>query len=323
MPDPAYRYAFVETNGARLHIVEQGEGPAVLFCHGFPDGWRGWRRQMRAVAEAGYRSIAFDVRGYGDSSIPEEPTDYTLFKVAGDLVGLCAALGIDRACLVGHDFGAALAWVAAMMRPDLFGAVFGISVPPMLVAGGDFLAEMRRQGLDDFYMFRQTAPGAEAEWADAATTIPGMLYWTSGLAPADRRWDPLDPRRGLTRPSPVGCPPFADAEDVTAAVASFTRNGFRGPLNFYRALQPYLDQAGAFVGNTIRQPSFLVVGGADGMVRLRRVTEADLRPMLVDLRGFLELEGIGHWPQLEATEALNELLLKFLASSWSGRSGTP
>jgi pimeloyl-ACP methyl ester carboxylesterase len=162
-------------------------------------------------------------------------------------------------------------------------------------------------------MFRQIRPEADGEWADAATTIPGMLYWTSGSAPDDQRWDPFDPARGLTRPSPVGIPDWADAEDVAAAIAEFTRNGFRGPLNYYRAIQPFSDMAGAFAGAMIRQPSCFLTGRADGIAKTRAVTEEGLRRSLPGLRGFVALEGVGHWPQLEATAAVNAALLGFLA----------
>ena len=122
----------IETNGVRRNIVEQGNGPAVLFVHDFPDGWRGWCRQMAAVAAAGYRAISFDTRGHGESSKPEDSAHYTVFHFVGDLVGIFAKLGIEHPTLVGHDFGATVSWNAAVMRPDLFGAVFCISVPPML-----------------------------------------------------------------------------------------------------------------------------------------------------------------------------------------------
>jgi pimeloyl-ACP methyl ester carboxylesterase len=113
-----------------LNVFEEGDGPAVLFVHGFPDGWRGWRRQMGAVAAAGYRTISFDMRGYGESSKPEDPALYTIFHSVGDLVGILAELGIERASLVGHDFGATVSWSAAMMRPDLFLTLSFASVSP-------------------------------------------------------------------------------------------------------------------------------------------------------------------------------------------------
>lgn len=310
------KHHHVNANGITLHAVELGDGPAVLFVHGFPDTWRGWRRQMEAVAAAGYRAISLDMRGYGESSAPAGAELYTAFYTVGDLVGLLDALEINAATVVGHDFGASVAWNAAMMRPDRFTAVFCLSVPYLKPGGPNFLQQIRDSGKgDDFYMFRQMRPEADQEWADAATTVPGMLYWTSGSAPAEQRWHPLDPSRGLTRPSPVGIPEFASSSDVAAAIADFERTGFHGPLNYYRAIEPFFAMAGAFAGATIRQPSYFMIGTADGMTKLRTITEEALRPDLPGLRGFVTLNGVGHWPQLEAADAVNGALLGFLTET--------
>lgn len=317
------KHHHIRTNGVTLHVTELGAGPAVLFSHGFPDTWRGWRRQMTAVADAGYRAIALDMRGYGESSRPADPALYTQLYAVGDLVGVLDALEVSTAAVVGHDFGAATAWTAAMMRPDLFTAVFCLSVPPTIPGGESFLQQIAERGGTDFYMFRQMRPEADVEWAEASVTIPGAYYWTSGSAPDDQRWDPFDPGRGLVRPAPTPYPSFVDVDDMAAAVAEFERNGFHGPLNHYRAIQPYFDQAGAFAGATIRQPSFFMVGGVDGMLAVRRMTEDDLLPVLPDLRGFVVLDGVGHWPQLEATAAVNSALVSFLDQVVGGPGAEP
>ncbi len=302
----------VQANGVTLHVAEAGDGPTVLFVHGFPDTWRGWRRQMEAVVAAGHGAISLDMRGYGQSSRPDDVAPYTMFQCVGDLIGVLDALRVEQATLVGHDFGAAVSWTAAMMRPDRFAAVFCLSVPPFPIIRPSFLEQLRAAGKDEFYMFAQMRPEADAEWADAATSIPGMFYWTSGEPPEAKRWNPMDPSRGLNRPSPVGIPAFVDRDDMLAAIGEFERNGFNGPLNYYRAMQPYFDQAGALAGATIDQPSFFAFGEEDGMVKMRRTEEADLRKLARDLRGFVPLEGVGHWPQLEATDRVSEALLGFL-----------
>jgi pimeloyl-ACP methyl ester carboxylesterase len=123
------KHSQIAVGDVELHVVEIGAGKPLLFCHGFPDVWIGWRRQMEAVAAAGYRAIAVDMRGYGRSTGPENPTAYTMFHTVGDMVGLLDALELPTVTIVGHDFGAATVWYAAMMHPDRFTAVFGISVP--------------------------------------------------------------------------------------------------------------------------------------------------------------------------------------------------
>src|SRR5437879_733509 len=127
MSKPAQR--MIETNGIRLNIAEQGNGPLVLLCHGFPESWYSWRHQIDALAAAGFRAVAPDLRGYGKSDRPEPIDQYTIFHLVGDLVGLLDALEVRTAVIVGHDWGAAIAWQAARLRPDRFRAVVALSVP--------------------------------------------------------------------------------------------------------------------------------------------------------------------------------------------------
>jgi pimeloyl-ACP methyl ester carboxylesterase len=303
----------VTTNGISLHVTEQGEGAAVLFCHGFPDTSYTWRRQMKAIASAGYRAIAPDMRGYGRSSAPADSTLYTPLHTAGDLVGLLDTLKISSAVLVGHDWGATHAWNAALMRPDRFTAVFCLSVPYVPRGDVSVFERMRKSGhQDDFYMFEQTRPDADKIWADAAVTIPGILYWTSGSAPADKRWSPMDPARSLHRPAPGPMPSWAEPDYVHHNVVEFQRTGFHGGLNYYRAAEPYFHLSAAFKGLRISQPSFFIWGKADGLKELYPLTVDQMRAGLPGLVGGLELDNVGHWVQHEATDVVSDQLVKFL-----------
>jgi pimeloyl-ACP methyl ester carboxylesterase len=302
----------IAANGISLHVTEQGEGPAVLFCHGFPDTSYTWRRQMKAIASAGYRAIAPDMRGYGRSSAPADAALYTPLHTAGDLVGLLDALNIPGAVVVGHDWGAAHAWNAALMRPDRFKAVFCLSVP--YVARGDVsvFEGMRKSGhKNDFYMFEQMKPEADQIWANASVTIPGILYWASGSAPADTRWNPMDPARSLHRPVPGPLPSWAEPEYVTHNIAEFQRTGFHGGLNYYRAAEPYFYLSGAWKGAKITQPSFYIAGKADGLGALYPPLQR-LRAGLPGLVGNLEIDDVGHWVQHEASAEISDQLVKFL-----------
>ena len=311
--DPfAFKEYDIATNCISLHVTEQGEGPAVLFCHGFPDTSYTWRRQMKAVASAGYRAIAPDMRGYGRSSAPEEPNLYTPLHTAGDLIGLLDVLNISSAVLVGHDWGATHAWNAALMRPDRFKAVFCLSVP--YVPRGDLsvFERMRDSGhQDDFYMFEQMRPDADQIWADAAVTIPGVLYWASGSAPADKRWDPLNPSRSLYRPAPELLPSWAAPDYVAHNITEFQLTGFHGGLNYYRAAEPYFYLSGAWKGAKISQPSFYIAGKDDGLKALYPPTEK-LRTGLPGLLGTLEIDNVGHWVQHEASAEVCDQLVRFL-----------
>src|SRR3954452_12662036 len=113
----------VQTNGIGMHAIEMGAGPLVVLCHGWPESSFSWRHQLPALAAAGYRAAAPDMRGYGSTSAPHDVGQYTLFHLVGDIVGLVAAIGEREAVIVGHDWGAAVAWGCALLRPDVFPAV--------------------------------------------------------------------------------------------------------------------------------------------------------------------------------------------------------
>ncbi len=306
------KHSQIGVGPVELHVVELGEGEPVLLCHGFPDVWRGWRLQMEALAAAGYRAIALDMRGYGRSSAPDDPLLYTPFHTVGDLVGLLDVLDLPEVTIVGHDFGASVAWNAALMRPDRFTAVFCASLPFSPRGDHSILETMAAAGRTSFYMFNQLEPGAVERWADAAVTYPAFLYWSSGSPPPSDRWNPFDAERSMTREAPVAIPPWADPDDVAYAVQEFQRTGFRGGLSYYRSIPSWFDLAAPFKGAVIRQPSFFLVGAVDGLNLMRRTTEEALRVGLPGLRGFLEVPGVGHWPNREAPEVFNAALLGFL-----------
>jgi pimeloyl-ACP methyl ester carboxylesterase len=128
-------HRFVRSNGTQMHIAEDGKGPLVVLCHGFPELWYSWRHQLRALAEAGYHVVAPDQRGYGQTDRPEAVEDYNILQLSGDIIGLVDALGETEAVIAGHDWGAPVAWVCALLRPDIFRAVVLMSVPYRHSAG--------------------------------------------------------------------------------------------------------------------------------------------------------------------------------------------
>jgi pimeloyl-ACP methyl ester carboxylesterase len=267
---------------------------------------------MTALASAGYRAIAPDMRGYGRSSAPADPLVYTPLHTAGDLVGLLDALKISSAVIVGHDWGATHSWNAALLRPDRFKAVFCISVPYVPRGDASIFERMRQSGHEkDFYMFAQRSPEADERWANAAVTIPGILYWASAAAPPDGRWSPMDPARSLDRPAPGPLPPWAEPDYVAHNIAEFRRTGFHGALNYYRAAEPYFYLCGALKGAAVTQPSFYIAGKADGLGMLYPPFEK-LSAGLPGLVGYVELENVGHWVQHEASAEVSAQLLKFL-----------
>src|SRR5258708_18021667 len=186
MTDITHR--FIETNGIRMHVAEAGQGPLVLLLHGFPESWYSWRHQLAALAQAGYHAVAPDQRGYGQTDRPAEIEKYTQLHLVGDIIGLLDALQEEQAVVVGHDWGAPIAWNAALMRPDRIRGVVGLSAsyrPRGLVS---MLTAMRSLLGEGFYMAYFQQPGvAEAELeGDVRTTMRTLLYSLSGDAPADR-----------------------------------------------------------------------------------------------------------------------------------------
>jgi epoxide hydrolase A/B len=239
------QHRVIETNGIRIHIAEQGVGPLVILCHGFPECWYSWRHQLPALATAGFHAVAPDMRGYGQSDRPEAIDQYTLFHLVGDMVGLLDALGAESAVIAGHDWGAPVAWHAALLRPDRFRAVIALSVP--FRPRGSVRPTIVMPQTDDamFYQIYFQTPGvAEAEFEhDARMTLRRLLYSGSGDAPRGNvsLVNPdtvgMVPRRGgfLSRSmEPPALPPWLTEADIEFFAGEFTRTGFRGGLNWYR-----------------------------------------------------------------------------------------
>lgn len=306
----------VLSNGHSFHVLEQGNGPAVLFCHGFPDTAQTWRSQMRAVADAGYRAIALDMRGFGMSYAPDDFRLYTSLHVTGDLIGVLDAMKVDKAVIVGHDWGADYAQRACVMRPDRFRALISLSIPFAPRGETSLWDDLYARGLDHrYYAFGLAETQASARLMPSAETIRSVLYWLSASPHPKERWDPIDPAKGLLRPSPVDAPAWADPEYVAHTIRAFERTGFDTGLNYYRVLQVTFDLTAAFKNATILQPSLYIWGNADGLCRFfhaKSPSPADLQPVWPGLVNVVELHNVGHWPQHEAAQRVNAEILQFL-----------
>lgn len=308
----------VQLDDIRMRVAVQGDGPVVLFCHGWPEGWWSWRHQMAAVAAAGFRAVAPDLRGYGGTDAPEDPKLYTLLHHVGDLVGLLKALKAPDAVLVGHDWGAPAAWHAALMRPDLFRAVAGLSVPYAPPHRLSLLQALERQGVHDFYMQYFQTPGvAEAEFErDVAATIRRIQFSASGDAPTAATFSRVPAGTGFLASTvePAQLPSWLTEEDLAWYTAEFSRTGFRGGLNWYRAMNLGSSLLGAWRGAPIRQPSLFIAGERDGVLRFPSSrTQIERYPTtLPGLRGCHILDGAGHWIQRERATQVSALLVEFL-----------
>src|ERR1700676_3148480 len=189
-------HRFVEANGIRMHVAEAGSGPPVLFCHGFPESWYSWRHQLEALAKAGFRAIAPDMRGYGQTDKPKAIDQYTLFHLTGDMIGLLDALNIEKAAIIGHDWGAPVAWHCALFRPDRFHAVAGLSVPFRPRGPAPPTSVMPRTDNEMFYQLYFQAEGiAEREFEQNVRRTVRLVLAGSGDkdSPPIR---PMVPRQG-------------------------------------------------------------------------------------------------------------------------------
>ena len=311
----------IALDSVTLHVAEQGEGPLVLLVHGWPECHRSWRHQLAALAEAGYRAVAPDLRGFGHSSCPAEIEAYSQLHLVGDMVALVTALGETRAVIVGHDWGAPVAWHAALLRPDMFHAVAGLSVPYSPRNRGPVTQVFREIGMAHNYMMYFQAVGpAEAEFEiDAAATLRRILWSASGEMPASHVPTPDVPPGAsfLGRlPDPPGLPSFVTDEDFAVLVEGFRRTGFGPGLNLYRNLDRNWALLAPWHLMPISQPSLFIAGSRDSTIRnpAGQATLGRLRKALPGLRGLHLIDGAGHWIQQERPREVNDALLTFLDS---------
>ncbi|MEM7078863.1 MAG: alpha/beta hydrolase [Pseudomonadota bacterium] len=305
----------VATNGHELNIAEQGEGPLVLMCHGFPESWYSWRHQFGALADAGYHAVAPDMRGYGASDKPAAIDAYNQVEVVNDIIGLIPALGYETAIVLGHDWGAPTAWSCALHHPDKVTAVGALSVPFSPRAPAPPLETLQTVFKDQFFyqLYFQTPGVAEAEFeADLETSLRKFYHLASGQAdmnPIAPKSPDADLLSDLPNPQEMG--DWLSPRDLQFYVDEFSRSGFRGPLNYYRNhnLTWRLTHGAP---TTIQQPALFAAGDKDPVLTFAGAALEVMVKHLPDLRCNEMIPGVGHWTQQEAPERTNQLILEFL-----------
>jgi pimeloyl-ACP methyl ester carboxylesterase len=319
---PEVTHRMIGTNGIRLHIAEQGQGPLVILCHGFPECWYSWRHQLGALAKAGFHAVAPDLRGYGRSDRPEEVEKYTILHDVGDIVGLVDALGARQAVIAGHDIGAAIAWQAALLRPDRFSAVIALSPPFRPRAFGDSEVPpttlMPRNETAVFYQLFLQTPEAEAGLSrDPRRTFRGQFYSLSGDRPASSGGgfaDGMVPRNGNVLADPPSLPRWITEADIDVYVEAFSRSGFRGPLAWWRNVDRGWELMAAFDGASVTVPALYLVGDRDFVAAAFAQDIARQSAFVPRLRPAIRLAGCGHWTQQERAAEVNAAMIEFLRS---------
>jgi pimeloyl-ACP methyl ester carboxylesterase len=315
----------VAANGIEMYIAEQGDGPLVLLCHGFPESWYSWRDQLSDLAEAGFRAVAPDMRGYGQTEVPQSIDQYTLLHLVGDMVGLLDALGAEKAVIAGHDWGAPVAWHAALLRPDRFRGVIGLSVP--LTRRPPVHPTMVMPKTEDswFYQLYFQQPGlAEAEFErDPRHAIRTLLLAASGEGRSPTNdgavrepFGMVSRRDGLLKPLkiPSSLPAWLSEADVDFYAGEFARHGFRGGLNWYRNMDRNWELLACIADKKVTVPALFMVGERDVVFDFpgMRETIARLPERVPLLRETIVLPGCGHWTQQERAADVSAAMIRFL-----------
>ncbi len=313
-----FKHRFVDTNGIKMHLVEAGQGFPVVMCHGFPELWYSWRHQIRALADAGFRAIAPDQRGYGDTDCPQPIEAYTQKQIVTDIIGMLDALGIDKCVIIGHDWGGATAWNAPLMYPARIERVIGINTPFMARAPMKPTELMRAMAAGGFHyiMYFQEPGVAEKELErDVRRTLRGFYQDPPTLSAEEIRKAPpgvFGPAGGgiLDRLSDAPHGKFLTAEDFEVFVKAFEKTGFRGGLNWYRNIDRSWEES-ANLPDKIQQPALMITAELD--VVLRPEMAEGMTTWVPNLRKTVLIKGSGHWTQQEKPREVNAAILEFLA----------
>lgn len=325
-PLPGVSFRMVETNGVRLRVAEAGhvEGetrPLVVLVHGWPESWYSWRHQIPAIAAAGYRVIAPDMRGYGHSDKPAAVEDYDITHLTADIAGLIDAYGAEKAIVIGHDWGAIVTWNTALLHPDRVSAMIAMSVPnggraPAAPTVG--MKAANAGGENFYYILYHQEPGvAEKEYDSDPRGLLSRLY-----ASPDTPRDPptvTDPRRAASGwlprlGKPRELPAWLTQADLDYITGEFEHAGFRGGVNYYRNMDRNWETTPQLAGARIAVPVAFLAGTDD--IVIRGAKEPALRTQMSrvadDLRAVTLVPGAGHWIQQEKPAETNAFILDFL-----------
>ncbi|KAJ4968517.1 hypothetical protein NE237_015218 [Protea cynaroides] len=308
-------HRMVTVNGINMHIAEKGKGPVVLLLHGFPELWYSWRHQITALASHGYRAVAPDLRGYGDTDAPPSPSSYTIFHIVGDLIALIDLLTQDKVFVVAHDWGAVIAWQLCLFRPDRIKALISLSVPFSPRNPSSKPVDRMRAALgEDYYICRFQEPGE----------IEDVLFARFGTASLIKRFltyrtpAPLYVPKGneFSHLPENSLPSWLSEEDINYYAGKFNKKGFTGGLNFYRALNLNWELTAPWTGAKVKVPVKFIVGdldltyntpGAKGYIHGGGF-KSDV-PFLEDV---VVMEGVGHFINEERSDEINTHILDFI-----------
>ena len=315
---------YIEVNDITMRIAEAGDdGPLVLLAHGWPESWYSWRHQLKYLSELGYRVVVPDMRGYGGTDAPIAVDDYNIENIAADMVGILDHLGEERAVMVGHDWGAIVAWQTVQFYPNRFDGLIAMSVPFAGRQERSPMVEWRETFGDNFYyiLYHNEPNGvAEREYDSNPRELLSRLY----LSPRSPRESPAitDPRASAggwigRLGAPKSLPSWLSAFDLNYFVGEFERAGFRGGVNYYRNFHRNWELTESLKNAHIGIPTLFIAGERD--VVIGGASEARLQGAMSrvvnDLRGVILVPEVGHWVQQEAPDVVNQAMSDFLTDA--------
>ena len=303
---------FVESNGLEMAVYERGEGPAVIFLHGFPELAYSWRHQLPALAHAGYRAIAPDLRGYGRTTAPPDVADYRMSELIADLHGLLDALELEQATFVGHDWGALVLWQMAMLAPDRIERLVILNIPHYPRLPVDPISVMRERFGDDFYIvnFQDSDEADRLFSSDPARFIDHLMRRNQLTR---EQFEQLPPELQvislirMMRQEKASGDPLLTREELDYYTAAFAASGFTGPINWYRNWTHNWEQLEG-VQHTIEVPTLFIGAANDVVVRPEHIE--GMKPLVSDLT--MHMLECGHWTQQEEPAEVNRLIIDWL-----------
>ncbi|XP_062825385.1 bifunctional epoxide hydrolase 2 isoform X2 [Anolis carolinensis] len=310
----AHGYVTIKPH-TQLHFVEMGSGPVICLCHGFPESWLSWRFQIPALVDAGFRVIALEMKGYGDSTAPPDIKEYSQEEICK---------GISQATFVGHDWAGATIWSMALFYPERVKAVASLNTPYKPAnPKEDIMKRIKANPIFDYQLYFQEPGVAEAELEkDLSRFLKAMVRsakkedWIKG---ASIDFTNVRKRGGLLVGVPEDPPPSSLLPEPVLQyfVQQFRKSGLRGPINWYRNMEANWRWLGSAYDRKIRVPVLMVTAGKD--LVLRPEMSKGMEEKIPDLtRG--HIEDCGHFTQMERPAALNKILIDWLEKIYKNTS---
>ena len=322
-------FKFIETNGITLRAAVEGEGPLIIMVHGCPESWFSWRRQIPVIAEAGYKVVAIDVRGYGGSDKPHAIEEYTLKKIGADIVGIIDFFEEDQAILIGHDWGGPIVWYTSLLNENRISAVAGLSVPYFPQREVSPLDAFEVIYKDKFFyqLYFQKEGVAESEFEPDLRKYLESTYFSIDARGMKKQFE--NPLNAMNKGPNAkylddvvefeSYPDWINTDEMNYLINEFENSGMRGPLNRYRAQRIDFEELKDFRDKKLKQPAALMVGSldpvnffiGDGYKDTEHLKEV-FEPVYENLIKTELINDVGHWTQQEAPEEVNRFLLDFL-----------